>query len=658
MYDATFLLLVVGALVLASVLASRVSDRIGVPALIVFLAVGMLAGSDGPGGIEFDNARLANLVGMVALAMILFSGGLDTDWRYIRPVAGRGIVLSTLGVVITAGLVGLFAWSVLGFPLMTGLLLGSIVSSTDAAAVFSILRRRDVSLKGNLKPLLELESGSNDPVAIFLTVSFTHALTQPDFNWATVGPGFAWNMAGGVVFGLASGKAAGYVFNKINLGYEGLYPVLSVSWVLLTFGLSETLRGNGYLAVYICGILLNGTDFRYRRYVLKFHDGVAWLSQIVLFLVLGLLVFPSQLPKVVFTALPVAVFLMLVARPIAVAAGLIGSPFPWRERTLAAWTGLRGAVPIVLATYPLMAGYKNSDMVFNVVFFTVLTSVMVQGTLLMPVARALNVDEPMAARPRYSLEIERAGQAQGDTREFEILPNMGAVGRTVADLDIPPDVLILLIGRGNGFVVPRGQTRIEPYDTLLMIGDPAALRTAGAQLASPRPSLRSANVLEDPLAMLPNTTGQEFLSKQVVVVGYGRVGRRICNALSAHKVPYVVLDQNRDIVKRLRDRGVAAVSGDAATAMALAQAHIARAAVMVVATPDALKVRTMVEFARKLNPSIHVVIRSHSEMDASLLRREGAGTVFIGEEVLANSITDFVLRSVGPKQTGPGANTS
>lgn len=649
MTDPTLTLLVGGALVLASILASRVSDRIGVPALIVFLAVGMLAGSDGPGGIHFDNARLANLVGMVALSMILFSGGLDTNWRYMRPVAARGIVLATLGVLITAGLVGLFAWQVLGFPLLTGLLMGSIVSSTDAAAVFSILRRRDVSLKGNLKPLLELESGSNDPVAIFLTVSVTHALTQPDFSWVSVVPGFVWNMGGGVLFGLLSGKAAGFMFNRLHLSYEGLYPVLSLSLVLLTFGLTEYLKGNGYLAVYICGILLNGTDFRYRRFVLKFHDGVAWLSQIALFVVLGLLVFPSQLPSVVLTALPIAIFLMLVARPVAVAIGLFGSSFPWRQRMLAAWTGLRGAVPIVLATFPLLAGYEHSDMVFNVVFFTVLTSVMVQGTLLMPVARALKVDEPMAPRPRFSLEIERGGMAQGDTREFEVLPHMGAVGRAVADLDIPPDVLILLIGRGNGFVVPRGQTRIEPYDTLLMIGEPAALREAGTQLVSPRPSQRAATALEDPLAMLPSTTAQEFLNKQVVVVGYGRVGRRICEVLTSHKIPYVVLDENRDIVKRLRDRGVAAVCGDAATPMALAQAHVARAAVMVVATPDALMVRTMVEFARKLNPDVQIVIRSHSEMDASLLRREGAGTVFIGEEVLADRITGFVLEKIHAK---------
>jgi cell volume regulation protein A len=643
MMEPSVILLIAGFLVLASILASRVSDRIGVPALIVFLGIGMLAGSDGPGGIHFDNAEAANLVGTIALAFILFSGGLDTNWRIIRPVLGRGVLLSTLGVAVTAGLVGLFAWAVLGFTLLTGLLLGAIISSTDAAAVFSVLRGRGVGLKGNLKPLLELESGSNDPMAVFLTLSMTQVLTQPDFQWAHVIPSFALNMIGGAVVGLAAGKLTSLLFNRMRMDYEGLYPVMSMSIVLLTFGLSEYLRCNGFLAVYLCGIMLNAADFTYRRYVVKFHDGLAWLMQIIMFLVLGLLVFPSQLPSVALEALIVASFLMFVARPVAVALGLWGSAFPWRERALVAWTGLRGAVPIVLATFPLMAGYENSDMVFHVVFFTVLTSVLIQGTLLMPVARWLKVDEPLASRPRFSLEIERSGQAQGETREIEVLPNSAAVGRTVADLDIPPDVLILLIGRGEGFVVPRGQTRIEPYDTLLMIGDPAALRDAGDSVLSPRPMVRRRAVLEDPLAMLPMTTEEKYLSKQIVVVGYGRVGRRICDALEARGIPFVVADQNREIVKQLRDRGIPAVTGDASTAMTLAQSHVARAAILVIATPDTMKVRQMVEIAKTLNPSIDIVIRTHSEMEATLLKQEHAGTVLFGEEELAKSIVRLLL---------------
>lgn len=640
------LLFVTGFLVLASILASRISDRLGVPALLVFLGIGMLAGSDGVGGIHFDNAELANLVGTIALAFILFSGGLGTNWRIIRPVAARGIVLSTLGVAVTAGLVGLFAWAALGFSILTGLLLGAIISSTDAAAVFSVLRGRGVGLKGQLKPLLELESGSNDPMAVFLTVSMTHILTEPDFQFAELVPGFFLNMLGGATIGLVAGKLTSFLFNRLRMDYEGLYPVMSTSIVLLTFGMAEYFRCNGFLAVYICGVMLNATDFTYRRFVVKFHDGLAWLMQIAMFLVLGLLVFPTQLPSVALKALLVALFLMLVARPIAIGLGLWGSAFPWRERALVAWTGLRGAVPIVLATYPLIAGYENSALVFNVVFFTVLTSVLVQGTFLMPIARLLNVDEALASRPRFSLEIEQSGQPQGETREIEVLPNMAAVGRTIADLDIPPDVLILLIGRSDGYVVPRGQTRIEPYDTLLMIGQPKALRNAGDSVLSPRPPVRKQESLGDPLAMLPMSTHEKYLSKQVVVVGYGRVGRRVCDALEAQGLAFVVAEENREIVQALRDRGIPSVIGDASDPSTLVQAHVARASILVIATPDTLKVRQMVETAKLLHPSIGIIIRAHSEMEATLLREDPASTVLVGEEELAKNIVNILLQRI------------
>ena len=639
-------LLVTGLLVFASIIASRVSDRLGLPALMVFLCIGMLAGSDGPGGIHFDNAQLANFVGTIALAFILFSGGLDTNWRLIRPVLGRGMVLSTLGVMVTALLVGLFAWLALGFSLPAGLLMGAIISSTDAAAVFSVLRGNGVGLKGNLKPLLEFESGSNDPMAIFLTLGMTQILMVPDFSWTSLLPAFALNMVLGVGVGLGTGRLAAVVLNRIRMDFEGLYPVLSMSLVLLTFGAAEYVKGNGFLAVYVCGIILNGSDFAHKRYVVKFHDGLAWLMQIGMFLVLGLLVFPSQLPGVILMALGTSAFLMLVARPVAVAVGLWGSEFSREERVLVAWTGLRGAVPIVLATFPLMAGYEHSMLIFNVVFFIVLTSVLIQGTLLMPVARFLKVDEPLASRPAFSLAIERHGQAQGNTREVEILPNMAAVGRTVADLGVPAEVLILLIGRGEGFVVPRGQTRIEPYDTLLMLGDEDQLKEANAIILSPPAAPKPVKTPTDPLAALPYTTEEKYLSKQVVLVGYGRVGRRIAEQLAQRGIPYVVTDQNREIIEQLRASGVPAVVGDASTDIVLAQAHIANAAMLIIATPDTMKVRQMVDTARKINPGIDVVIRSHSEMEATLLEQEQTGRIFLGERELANSISAYVLEKL------------
>jgi len=657
MFDPSIMLFVAGLLVFASIIASRVSDRLGLPALLVFLVIGMLAGSDGPGGIQFENAETANLVGVIALAFILFSGGLDTNWGVIRPVLGRGVLLSTLGVAITAGLVGLFATVALGFSLPAGLLLGAIISSTDAAAVFSVLRGKGVGLKGNLRPLLELESGSNDPMAIFLTLGMTQLLTEPDFSVSSLVPSFLLNMVVGVAAGFILGRLAGLILNRIRLDFEGLYPVLTMSLVLLTFGAAEALQGNGFLAVYVCGIILNGADFVYKRAVVKFHDGLAWLLQIGMFLVLGLLVFPSQLPQVVFMSLATAAFLMFVARPVAVAIGLAGSSFTKRERLLVSWTGLRGAVPIVLATFPLMAGYEHSILIFDVVFFIVLTSVLVQGSLLMPVARLLKVDEPMASRPSFSLAIERRGQTQGATREIEIQPNMPAVGKTIADLEVPPEVLILLIGRGEGFVVPRGQTKIEPYDTLLMLGHEDKLKEAHKIVLAPTPVKPApAQVEVDPLASLPAATEEKYLRKQAIVVGYGRVGRQICSEFSAQGIPYVVVDESRTLIEALRAKEVPAVLGDASIDLVLAQAHVARAALLIIATPDTMKVRKIAEIARKINPALEIVIRSHSEMEAHLLEQERTGKIFLGEHVLAKSIAAYAVEKMRisiPSNTPP-----
>ncbi|MFA9479738.1 potassium/proton antiporter [Phycisphaerales bacterium AB-hyl4] len=478
MPDIPLLLLIAGFLILLSILTSKVSERFGVPALLLFLGVGMLAGSDGIGGIHFDNALVANFVGTIALAYILFSGGLDTSWQNIRPVLWRGLTLSTLGVLITALLLGLFVWLVLDFSFTASLLLAAIVSSTDAAAVFSVLRSRAVSLKGKLRPLLELESGSNDPMAIFLTIGLIQLLTVPDASWLALLPSFLLQMSLGTAIGLGTGSLASLVLNRIRLDYEGLYPVLSMSIVVMVFGLAETVGGNGFLAVYLCGIVLGNHDFIHKRSLMRFHDGLGWLMQISMFLVLGLLVFPSQLPTVIGSGLLVSVFLMFVARPIAVYIGLWRSQFDLRERTLVAWTGLRGAVPIVLATFPLLAGYPQSELIFNIVFFVVLTSVLLQGKTLMPLARWLGVDEPLASRPRYPLEFERTENMHGETREFEIQPDAAVVGKCIEDLELPSDVLILLIHRGERFVVPRGQTRIEPHDALLVLAEPNLLHVA------------------------------------------------------------------------------------------------------------------------------------------------------------------------------------
>lgn len=479
------IVLITGLLIFLSIIASKVSERFSIPALLLFLAIGMLAGSDGPGGIHFDSEVIANLVGTFALSYIIFSGGLNTDWNHVRSVMGRAMILSTFGVACTAALTGLFAWRVLHFTLKEGLLLGAIVSSTDAAAVFSILRSRGVGLKDRLKPILEAEASSNDPMAVLLTVSIIGLITDSSTSWPTIIPVLIFSLSLGILIGVIMGYFAGFIYNRLRLGTDGLYPVLSLSIVLISYGISESFHGNGFLAVYTTGIILGNMDFMNKRYLTKFHDGIGWLMQIAMFLVLGLLVFPSRLPSVAFSASLVAVFLMFVARPIAVYLSLWKSSFTIPERTLVAWTGLRGAVPIVLATFPFNAGYQNSEIIFNMVFFIVLSSILLQGKTLMLVAQWLNVDEPLVARPQYPISFEKTSDIESETREIDISPTVSASGKKVSELGLPSDVLILLIRREKSFIVPKGETRIEPFDTLMLIGNKHTLNEAKMILLAP-----------------------------------------------------------------------------------------------------------------------------------------------------------------------------
>ncbi|MFN3480216.1 MAG: potassium/proton antiporter [Thermodesulfovibrionales bacterium] len=407
-------------LLLLSIIASKASDILGIPALLIFLVVGMLAGSDGPGGIHFDDPFIAQFIGVIALSYILFAGGLDTNWASVRPVFWSSIALSTFGVFIAALLVGWFAMYVLGFSLLEGLLLGAIISSTDAAAVFSVLRSKRVSLRGNLKPLLELESGSNDPMAVLLTVGFIRLLLNPGDSVLDLIPMFIKQMLLGALMGYFMGHGMAYLINKLKLGYEGLYPVLSLSLVLLTYGATVTAGGNGFLAVYIAGLVLGNRNFIHKKSLMRFHDGLAWLMQISMFLVLGLLVFPSRLVHVIGTGLAVSLFLMLVARPAGVFLSTVFSDMAIREKTMVSWVGLRGAVPIILATFPLIAGIPKADMIFNMVFFIVLSSALLQGTTIPVVAKWLGVDAPIPVKPMYPLECESTVKMKCDLTEIVV----------------------------------------------------------------------------------------------------------------------------------------------------------------------------------------------------------------------------------------------
>lgn len=462
-------LFVVAVLLGASVLISKASERFGVPTMLIFLAVGMLAGSEGVGGIYFDNPRLAQAAGTVALVYILFAGGLETRWAAVRPVWRSGLSLATLGVLITAVSVGVFASLALDFTALEGLLLGSIVASTDAAAVFAILKSKSVRLKGALRPLLELESGSNDPMAVFLTVGTLGLILSASRSPLGLLPAFALQMALGFGVGAGFGWLMKTLLNRVALGYEGLYPVLTLAMVLLAYAGTALLGGNGFLGVYVAGIFLGNANFIHKRSLVQFHDGLAWLMQIGMFLTLGLLVFPSQLVAVVGAGVAVASFLIFVARPVAVFLCLWGRRYSPREKSLVAWVGLRGAVPIVLATFPLVAGLPKSEMIFNVVFFVVLTSGLVQGMTIPWMARRLGLEAPAEDPRRVPLRLDVP--LEGGTRLEDFILPYGSPweGKSLVALNLPKDSLIALIGRGDRFLVPDGGTTLEAGDVLWVL---------------------------------------------------------------------------------------------------------------------------------------------------------------------------------------------
>ncbi|MBI4594938.1 MAG: potassium/proton antiporter [Candidatus Tectomicrobia bacterium] len=477
------ILAVAAILMLLSIIASKVSDKLGIPSLLLFLAIGMLAGSDGLGGINFDDPYLAQGLGVVALSFILFAGGLDTEWVRVRPSLWKGISLSTLGVLITASIVGWFATEVLGFSWLEGLLLGGVVSSTDAAAVFSVLRSKKVSLKGHLKPLLELEAGSNDPMAVLLTITFIGLLLNPGKSYVSLVPMIFLQLSLGAATGYAMGNGMIFLINYLKLGYEGLYPVLSMALVVLTYGATALLGGNGFLAVYIAGLVMGNRNFVHKRSMIRFHDGLVWLFQIAMFVVLGLLVFPSRLIFVTGTGLIVSMVLILVARPAGVFISTLFSGMSIRENLMISWVGLRGAVPIILATFPLLAGIPKLEMIFNIVFFVVITSALFQGPTIPMMARWLRVEAPLPERTVYPIAYEPTEKMKCDLVELEIPDNSPIVNKQLVEIGFPSGALIVLISRNNEFLIPDGRTVLQAGDRLLVLADKEILSAVRTILA-------------------------------------------------------------------------------------------------------------------------------------------------------------------------------
>lgn len=466
-------MLLAGVLLLLGIASSKFSARLGMPVLVLFLLVGMLAGSEGLGRIPFEDYPLANSVGSVALALILFDGGLRTSLTSVQRVWRPALSLSTIGVLLTSLLTGLAAAWVLKMPLLQGLLLGSIVGSTDAAAVFSVLRTSGLKLPERLTATLEVESGSNDPMAIFLTLGLIGVITGSADSPQALLLLFLAQFGVGSLVGLGVGRLATWGVNRINLDYPGLYPLLALAFGLVAFGLAAVLGGSGFLAVYIAGIVLGSSSIVFRRGIFSFHDATAWLGQIVLFVMLGLLSFPSRLLAVAGEGLLIALVLIVVARPIAVAVSALPFRFRRRELVFLSWVGLKGAVPITLATFPLMAGVPHSHTIFNAVFFVVLISAITQGWSLPLVARWLHIGRPADPTPALSVEINALRQVDGEIVDYTVKPKAQVAGQQLRDLALPDGVLVTLILRGREVVMPRGSTALDPGDHVFV-----AMRTS------------------------------------------------------------------------------------------------------------------------------------------------------------------------------------
>ncbi len=477
----TLMMLIGSILLFVSVFASKAGSRFGIPSLLLFLAVGMLFGSDGL-GIPFDNAHAAQTIGTVALSIILFTGGMETKYSEIRPVIAPGIVLATVGVIMTAILTGGFIYLISGWfhfklTFLESLLMASVMSSTDSASVFSILRSKKQGLRQNLRPLLELESGSNDPMAYILTIMLLGMIGEGgSSNWWHVFGTFAMQMSIGAAAGYLLGKIMAWVINRINMTNPSMYGIMLLALVFFIFAVTDSLRGNGYLAVYIGGLIVGNSKIVHKKSMTNFMDGFTWLFQIVMFLALGLLVSPRELISfdTAMTGLLVGVFMIVFSRPVSVI--LCMAPFrkfTLKARAYVSWVGLRGAVPIIFATYPLVAvadGFNPAvaELIFNVVFFITLLSLVIQGSTVSVMAKALGLSYEL---PEDSFGIDLPDKIKSALSEIEVREAFLAKGEQLKDIPLPANTLVVMVKRHEDYFVPTGGTELKLGDKLLVLTD-------------------------------------------------------------------------------------------------------------------------------------------------------------------------------------------
>ncbi|TYR80855.1 potassium/proton antiporter [Priestia megaterium] len=450
-------------LLVVGVLTAKFSSRLGVPSLVLFIIVGMILSHY----IYFDNALLTQGFGIIALIIILFDGGIHTKWTDVKAVIRPSVSLATAGVLVTTIVTGVLAKYILDVTWLEGLLFGAIVGSTDAAAVFSVLGSKNIRQK--LTSTLEVESGSNDPMAIFLTVSIIQLIQNPDSPIFTLILDFFWQMGIGLIMGLLLGKASVWAINRINLDSSGLYPVLSLALAALTYGITAFIGASGLLAVYIMAVSLGNADLTYRHAIVRFNEGFAWMMQILMFILLGLLVFPKELIDITWQGILLSFLLMLVARPLGVFISMIFTKYSIKEKLFISWAGLKGAVPIVLATYPMMAELENSSLIFNVVFFVVLTSALLQGATISPLANLLKLSEGEKEVVPHSLELVSIGKTNNEMIELKLVKDAAISGKSLEEIPLPEDILITAVIREDKLLTPRGTTQIFSGDTLYVL---------------------------------------------------------------------------------------------------------------------------------------------------------------------------------------------
>lgn len=464
-----YFILTLALLLITGVLTAKFSNKLGVPALVLFILVGMLVGSDGLGLINFDDYDLARLIGIIALIVIIFDGGLQTKWTAVKPVMTPTLLLATLGVILTAVVVGVGARFVLDVTWFEGLLFGSIVGSTDAAAVFAVLK--DKSIKQKLKITLEAESASNDPMAMIMVITFIEFIITEQSSYLSFAAFFLWQMVIGLLMGVIIGKLAVFALNKINLDSSGLYPVFTLAFALLAYSICDFIGASGLLAVYVSAIIIGNSEITYHHSIYRFCEGFAWMAQILMFTILGLLVFPSQvfIPGIIYKGLLLSGILIIAARPLAVFILTVKCGFNLKEKVFLSWAGLKGAVPIILATFPLAAGLENSQMFFNIIFFIVLISALIQGSTISLFAEKLALTEPKRIVPMHSLELVSIGKANAEMIEYEVNEDMHIIDKPLAEIGFPNGVLINAIIRNDELITPSGKTKIKAGDILYIL---------------------------------------------------------------------------------------------------------------------------------------------------------------------------------------------